>query len=67
VVSDAGGRCFFWSAALVKFSTPARYSGSTIERILALQKIYRRMLTFMITPMANIIDDEAKLRYPFHS
>jgi len=25
------------------------------------------MLTFMITPMANIMDDEAKLRYPFHS
>ncbi|HEV8720513.1 MAG TPA: hypothetical protein VGW77_07715 [Candidatus Binatia bacterium] len=33
----------------------------------ASQKIYRRMLTFMITPMAHIIDDEAKLRYPFHS
>jgi len=25
------------------------------------------MLTFMITPMANIMGDEAKLRYPFHS
>ena len=31
-----------------------------IERILALQKIYRRMLTFMITPMANIMEASAE-------
>jgi len=50
----------FFLERLAKFRTPASYSGPTIEHILKPQKIYRRMLTFMITPMANIMEASAE-------